>query len=683
MAAAVAGVVIAVGVPSSGAIERAAPIRWHLVAQARAIQPLFGTAIACATATDCTALGSGIQESAAYSADGGKSWHKAVDPVGNAFITEVTCPTRSWCEAWQSPIFGSAVIIGSSDAGRVWLHQYGSSDQDGFLTALACSPQGTCLGVVTATGGAQSLLRSSNEGRTWTTIPFAVAGVSLTDVSCPTAVDCEGVGVASTRRPWFALSTDGGSTWTPQSTVGAPSVRSWGGVVGFDDAPVQVQCPTTTSCLVLDGTAAVRSSDGGSTWTTTKPSSLHGLSDWPKLSCASDGRCLAEFAGGVLAATDDLGATWRPVSRPPTNFDVGSIDCTPTRCLALGESNRIPGEGFLGFNFDSVTQVLSVGRDSLQVWSTLDGGAVITSTDCTSATRCVVVGDLETPWGPRAAVLDTGAGSVRWQLVTALGPASEMTAIDCPTASTCVATAATGTATQSDRAALLRSDDGGRRWQIVDLLGTRDVTGGQLACALPASCAAIAGAAIAWTNDGGATWSLVHPRKALSLGALSCAPGNCVLLGTGGTGEWRSTDGGRTWREVSDPGAWSHSDTVGVTCPTASTCVAEGLVGTSVVGARSDDGGLHWSTSPFSWFEGTVNGIGCRSAAWCLLAFGFAVQTTGMLRSVNGGRTWAQFPVPPGMANVNQLTCGRWGCSASTSTLTSGRSGAWVLEPAR
>ncbi len=178
---------------------------------------------------------------------------------------------------------------------------------------------------------------------------------------------------------------------------------------------------------------------------------------------------------------------------------------------------------------------------------------------------------------------------------------------------------------------LMRSADRGRHWEPVSLLGEVDFHALTLAGDTLIGADAANGRVLA-SEDEGETW---QERSRLPLVSLAAHPANPQLLvGSSSEGLARSVDGGRTWTALDGP------------APGYLTAGVGGFVVAHAQGevAVSDDGAV-WRTvgalpgPP----EAMVRGTDERE----LFA---AVAEVGLLRSEDGGRSWAAIYETPGVS---------------------------------
>lgn len=187
-------------------------------------------------------------------------------------------------------------------------------------------------------------------------------------------------------------------------------------------------------------------------------------------------------------------------------------------------------------------------------------------------------------------------------------------------------------------------------------------------------------AATAWASAAQAAWSPVPlPRTEVSLRAVAVTgPSRFQVSGSKGTYAV-TEDGGRTWRMVAVPGG-EELDFRGLAALGDRTTIlmsaGEAAEGKARL-LRTEDGGVSWRTvhetrTPGAFFDGL--------RFWddkAGLVFGDPIAGAWfVLRTLNGGRTWARLEVksPP-------LLAGEAAFAASNSSLIlSGRSQAWIVS---
>jgi hypothetical protein len=345
------------------------------------------------------------------------------------------------------------------------------------------------------------------------------------------------------------------------------------------------------------------------------PPTAHELFD---VSCVSAKNCLAvgqdqnafKGAGGPLAETWN-GTTWKTVSvklpSGATGGILGRVSCvSASHCVAVGFFAKGNGNQF------ALAETWN-GRTWTPAQPPAPGGenTSLTGVSCKSATSCVAVGAYtqNTSSGPTGAPLAETWNGRKWTEARPPAPKgtllSALDAVSCVSAVKCVATGVSFTNLAS--VALIESWNGKSwsRMKAAALPGNplAELTG--VSCASANSCAAV-GYAASTTGLGslaevwnGKSWRLASVRwpKGTSnaeLSGVSCAAVNaCVAVGTidsnlksvSNTGKAAAvTWNGKAWAvtNVPAPGKGKASLFRGVTCRSATNCVAVGQLGPAV-----------------------------------------------------------------------------------------------------
>lgn len=251
---------------------------------------------------------------------------------GIAGFNDVWCTAASACVAVGASAQGAGTAAESGDGGVQWAAVTLPAGTKA-LGAVECDGA-TCLAV-----GAGVVLRSTTGGRSWAAVTDPAPLADLLGVSCASAADCVAVGVVSDpiRGTSGAAirSTDGGVTWTSVS------------LAGYEDQALDtVFCPSATACIA-GGDVIDVSHDGGATWQAATVTG--GLQVVRSVSCPTSGRCVAvgpnaQAAHGPSAqptavVSSDGGATWNPVPVPAGSGALDTVSCpTATSCTASGGS---------------------------------------------------------------------------------------------------------------------------------------------------------------------------------------------------------------------------------------------------------------------------------------------------------------------------------------------------------
>ncbi len=466
----------------------------------------------------------------------------------------------------------------------------------------------------------------------------------LTAASCPSATMCTAVGPTASSSPGVLSTSDGGTTWTPQTlSSGATEVLG-------------VSCPSTSECIAVGSTASgagvEMTTDGGATWSG-KTVSI-GPINLSAVSCATTADCTAvgsEFNGtttvGAILATTNGGTTWSAPTLPGGVGALTAVSCpSTTMCEATWST-------FSGRNVSASGIVATT--DGGTIWSiqTTPNGASLSGISCASVTTCEAAGGTTPNSGY---VLATTDGGATWNSQTLPSGVSGLFGISCPTVTFC---ATTGFAVSGY--SVLTTTDGGATWTVTTLTSSSN-SPTSIACATATMCEAFgtnfnsstSAADVFATTDGGTTWAPQSlPGGVGPFAAVSCPTADCVAVGTGSTGAAVSTsaDGGSTW--TAQPPPTGVSGLTGVSCASATTCEAVGVSSTGPATALvTNDGGVTWTSQTLPVAQGTLDGISCASVTTCE-----AVGGNVVLATTDGGAIWANQTVPAGVSGLSGISC--------------------------
>ncbi len=155
------------------------------------------------------------------------------------------------------------------------------------------------------------------------------------------------------------------------------------------------------------------------------------------------------------------------------------------------------------------------------------------------------------------------------------------------------------------------------------------------------------------------------------LGAVSCATDHrCWAVGVAGpdpppapagpTVIVATTNGGRTWKAQHVTGG-ATPQLSGISCPTATSCMAVGSNGASLPGSgvvvTTQDGGRTWAAATTPASALTVSSVSCATTADCTAIVSQGTQTWSA-HSTDFGQTWQQEGSLPGLlVAAADLTC--------------------------
>jgi len=266
-----------------------------------------GTALSCTSSVHCSAGGSQYEGLDANdkpvmnpvflsTSNGGESWTVQPFPtpqlgrfqlLGNAGVTQLSCPSSETCEALLVANFGGPgystavdnIFMRTDDGGQSWSTtilpgQPAPTSGGGLMNSpsnngMSCPSTQVCVAsaVFSPNSPATSIVwRTDDGGATWIVGSLPDGLTSAGPLSCPDSLHCWIVAASYGKGSNSQLleSTDGGASWSVRSPHGLPTTINWG----------SVSCPTVDDCWLVGQTVGVSSksvvyasSDGGQTWT--------------------------------------------------------------------------------------------------------------------------------------------------------------------------------------------------------------------------------------------------------------------------------------------------------------------------------------------------------------------------------------------------------------------------------
>ncbi len=245
----------------------------------------------------------------------------------------------------------------------------------------------------------------------------------------------------------------------------------------------------------------------------------------------------------------------------------------------------------------------------------------------------------------------SGAAGGTWAVVSTSAPVYEdMYGLTCPSATNCYAIAQTNAFSES----VIATTDGGSHWNVVYTPDSSTYVG-TLSCPTATNCAVFLNEAnssrVAFTSDGGATWSLRTPPglPGRSDGAVWCASAiSCDVVLEGGSTVVAfdtTTNGGLSWT--------SHRSNLGGSIYSNLECVALTECFLSVFSDRTGKSnllrtlncGATWQAQKLPRPDLGVADVACTSAFRCIAQF----RNPNLIYSTaNAGNSWklvAQGPI--------------------------------------
>jgi len=567
------------------------------------------SSVSCVSATSCTAVGvydnrADAQLTLAETWDG-RAW--TVVPTPNPANTEyptlsaVSCVSAVSCIAVGGYNVGqTALPMSETWNGTSWTlvdapNPTGSTSAT--LNAVSCTAANACTAVGTSLAGSpDTAVIERWNGTSWTVqaaLNASADDVQLDGVACTSTDVCIAVGDVSNATSASPLTaTWDGTSWTQQSDPN-PS--------GSDEAFVSgVSCGSADDCTSVgeeypsDGVsppeAFVQRWDGTS-WTAESTPSTQPLDG---VTCPGRNACTAVGSGGVAEAWN--GATWTSQPAPSTvsvpTGSMTSISCAAVdQCEAVGATlygiaSYVPwlttpaAEGWNG----SAWTVQAVANPP-------DGDTVLLKgVSCASPTACVAVGsefpfNLATP----GAVAERWDGS-SWTVLQTQDPPngtnSELNAVACPGADTCVAVG-DYFSEQTGQTLPLAELWNGTAWTVLPTahrIGAPHSILSGVACPTTTACLAVGAYTEPFAETwNGTTWALTsspQPTGATNsaLDAVACPTATaCTAVGSADGNSLAEGWNGSTWTRQPTPTAAGASTTLlGLSCPTTTACTAVG-----------------------------------------------------------------------------------------------------------
>ncbi len=342
-------------------------------------------AVACASASSCTAVGNNNASPAdPFSSTGNPAgWHTAAvrllpftSPdfgILAGKVSGLSCPLPTGCIV-AGALAGVGLVLDGTEPHWASAHVSEVSAKSGSfyfesLLGVACATPADCLGVGSASGGGPLLI--GGNPASWRLhaahdLPLAKSygsGGSLASVSCPSAAECVAVGSDNKSELLEVIGT-ARATGDKASQITVPKSMSGYGVLN------SVSCVSTTDCVAVGADFK------------DQPIVLHGN---PRT-----------WKSSVRQLT--LGAAFQKIGT------LDSVDCvSATSCVAVGTGGDTSNKPFIIFGNPatwsgakafavSVPKAApsSVGGFSV---SGLASRAIFQSVSCLSATDCVAVGN--------------------------------------------------------------------------------------------------------------------------------------------------------------------------------------------------------------------------------------------------------------------------------------------------
>jgi photosystem II stability/assembly factor-like uncharacterized protein len=403
--------------------------------------------------------------------------------------------------------------------------------------------------------------------------------------------------------------------------------------------------------------------NGGTDWV---PSNADMLS----VACTSASTCVEVGDGGVIKRTTNAGTTW---TADATQFDqaLTQVTCpSSTICYAAGDRGTV-----LSSSDGGVTWTATASAD----------GNPIYGLSCPTTTTCYAVDNY-------AHVETTTNGGTTWTLsstpVTTPGvnvpgsggpnPYAGLFGVSCPETTTCVAVGGyPPTAITGETAPPIVTTTDGSDWSLQNSNAAAGDYLMAVSCATgTTTCYAVGYGGTIVTTTNLTTWSTMTSGTTEPLIGITCLSAtSCVADGEGGTIDVLN---GTTWTP-STTTLGSSAYLAGVTCLTANDCYSVGKQGVTL-NYDSTNVSSTVTQQAGGGTTQTMDSISCTSASTCEAVGGAGT----ILGTTNGGQTW--LPQASGStATLDGVSCSGSDCVAvgTTGTILATTNGGtnWASQP--
>jgi hypothetical protein len=558
---------------------------------------------------------------------------------------------------------------------------------DGQFSAVSCSSATACIAVGSYPNGLTDHvpLVERLSGSSWVAMSTAtVRAGSLEAVSCWSAGSCVAVGAinAGSGRSSALVERWSGSGWSMQ--------RAPGGVASLSS----VWCGSTRVCVAVGTNArggAVVKRWNGVRWATERTAKLVGAtgSSLDAVSCTTGRACTAvgwyrtlKDSGHELALAERWnGSVWRwqrPPDDAPGNNDnrLSAVSCASrTSCAAVGTWQTVGADssGDLAEHWNGRKWTFSsIGPAT---------NSSLSAVSCASSRSCTAVGPGLFGW-----VIVRWSGSHWATSPVPLGgadPGASLAGVSCTAVAACVIVGGVGAGPFALQLA-------GAQGTVESTQATSPAEGAlsAVSCGSPAVCIAVG-----WFESGagleeplaelwnGSYWavetppSIPGPTGAAVLTGVSC-PSASLCVAVGGSSESGDTAvselspfaevwNGTGWTVLPTPSAPSTVAGVGagrelssVSCLPTTACIAVGEDDGSALAERWD--GTSWTLLAVPAKSGGLTGVSCTSMTSCVAVGGWTASPYQGAIYIFDGTAWTaqSTPATPGASTLTGVSCG-------------------------
>jgi hypothetical protein len=589
----------------------------------------------------------------------------------------VSCQSDSECMAvgsYTDQSFDNHVLTeqrqGSSWAVVSGVEPEGATSSE--LNAISCPTATNCTAVGDYVNGSNEVpLAEHWDGSGYwaldsTPVPPGAATSELTAVSCPSANACIAVGT-------YSDSTDGsgeqlfaatlhGFDWTlltPSVPAGAVQSELNG-----------ISCLSATDCVAVGdysegtGTSTLAETWNGSSWTIQSTPNYSAYSGLSGVSCTSATACTAVGPGAMAVRWN--GTTWsqQTFAKPQqgTIPDLFKVSCTSaTTCTAVGQ-HYIQGVGNTAAEIWNGT---SWKFEQVNVGSSYDT-AYLADVSCSYPATCTAVGTYHDPVDGNRALVETVA--VQWQIQTTPVPSGavgdSIQDVSCTSANACMAVASY----VGENPGLMDFTElwNGDSWTTGSIPNPTVADLRAVSCTAAKACTAVGSdtadnqvepLAERWNGTSWTVQSVPNPSGKTDgqLTGVSCASATaCVAVGTASDSSNNAETiadiwNGTSWTVKTIP-AQAGSGIHSVSCASATACTAvgAGLAGTLAASWNGTKWTIQSTDDPAGSTGATLNGVSCMSASDCLAVGSYNDGSTEVtLSEFWNGTSWTLHSTPP------------------------------------
>ncbi|HEY3953980.1 MAG TPA: hypothetical protein VGM53_11425 [Streptosporangiaceae bacterium] len=551
-------------------------------------------AVSCWSASGCMAVGemragNGMAWYAMAAQWNGTAWTIQRLPLSEHDLVGISCVSATACVAVGHH---QDKTLAEGWNGSTWTVQ-ATPRMDGALSAVSCTSVDACIAVGNITGpisGNVRVLAERWDGSSWAVVPTPHPhSASLDAVSCASALACTAVGRRSAvggRSGGGLAERWNGQQWTIEPVAG-PAGAAFSGV----------SCASAQQCTAVGAAAGMTLAEhwDGRTWAVQQtPDAKVGLyAPLSAVSCGSAAACTvvgtySDVAGRQRPLAEHWNGTSWAIQHVTGGGTLGGVSCpSAVYCVAVGDNGHHPqAQAWAGTSWAGQPIGAIAGARS----------ARLAAVSCASATACTAVGDYITLSGQRYPLAERWNGtSWAMQSIRAVpnGGRVALLGVSCATAHAC-----TAVGQYFDRAK--------HRWRLL-----AEAWNGTAWAAQPTPA------------PSGSGTGFYHP----ALTGVSCAsPTVCTAIGVFADLTLAERWDGQHWTIQTTPNpSTTGSNLAGVSCPSVTACIAVGsYFGSADVEVSLAEGfdGSTWTAqptpNPAEGGSGYLYGVSCPSASACI-----------------------------------------------------------------